>query len=375
MAAAILGCSGGPEGFDPIPTGQGGFLVLETVAAGLAGPVLLTAPPGDERLFIAERPGRIRIVRDGALLPAPYLDIESRVQSSGNEQGLLGFAFHPEYASNGFVYVSYTFGSGDSRVERYTVSADPDRADTLSALTILQVEQPASNHNGGLVTFGPDGMLYVGFGDGGGGGDPFDNGQDPGTWLGAILRIDVDGGDPYAVPADNPFVGQAGARPEVWAYGLRNPWRFAFDRITETLFIADVGQSSFEEVNAAPASAGGLNYGWNIMEAAHCFDGDACDQSGLTLPVLEYDHSEGCSVTGGFVYRGAAIPDLQGHYLYSDFCSGFLRSFRLEGGEAVERRPLSLGGLGSVWSFGEDGSGELYVLTGDGRAGRLVRAP
>jgi glucose/arabinose dehydrogenase len=375
MLAAVLSCSGSPETFEPIPTGQDGSIALETVAAGLTRPLQLTAPPGDDRLFIVEQPGRIRIVKDGALLPTPYLDIRAEVQSSGNEQGLLGFAFHPDYASNGLVYVSYTFGDGDSRVERYTVSTDLDRADPTSALTILEVEQPASNHNGGLVMFAPDGMLYVGLGDGGGGGDQFGNAQELGTWLGAILRIDVDGGDPYAVPADNPFVGQAGARPEIWAYGLRNPWRFAFDRSTETLFIADVGQSSYEEVNAAPASAGGLNYGWNVMEGTHCFGGDSCDQTGLTLPVLEYDHSQGCSVTGGFVYRGAAIPDLQGHYLYSDFCSGFLRSFRLVGGEAVEPRSWPVGDLGSVFSFGEDASGELYVLTGDGRVQRLVRAP
>jgi glucose/arabinose dehydrogenase len=375
VVAGAAGCSGDSAVFEPIPTGQGGLIGLETVATGLERPLLLTAPPGDDRLFIAEQPGQIRIVKDGSLLPAPYLDIRAQVRSSSNEQGLLGFAFHPDYASNGFLYVSYTFGNGDSRVERYTVSPDPDRADPASALTILETDQPAANHNGGLVTFGPDGMLYVGLGDGGGAGDPFGNGQDPNTWLGAILRIDVDGGDPYVVPADNPFVGQTGARPEIWAYGLRNPWRFAFDRESATLFVADVGQSSLEEINAAPASAGGLNYGWNVMEGSQCFGSDPCDRAGLTLPVFEYDHSQGCSVTGGFVYRGGAIADLQGLYLYSDFCSGFLRSFRLEGGEAVEPRSWPVGDLGSVLSFGEDAAGELYVLTGDGRVRRLARAP
>ncbi|MFQ5689737.1 MAG: PQQ-dependent sugar dehydrogenase [Gemmatimonadota bacterium] len=346
------------------------------MAEGLSSPLYLAAPAGDPRLFIVEKPGRIRIVQGGTLLPEPFLDLTDRVGSQGFERGLFSLAFHPSYATNGLFYVDYTDQSGDIRVERYAVSGDPDRADPSSAFTILQVPEPFPNHNGGLVAFGPDGMLYVGLGDGGSAGDPLGNGQNLGSLLGAILRLDVDPAAPFSIPSDNPFVNQPGARGEIWAWGLRNPWRFAFDRQAGMLYIADVGQESFEEVNAVPASAGGLNYGWNRMEGAHCFPvGGGCDPSGLTLPVLEYDHSQGCSVTGGFVYRGSRLPFVNGHYFYSDFCRGWLRSFRLQGGAPVDSRQWNVGNLGSVLSFGEDASGELYVLSGDGRVRRLVRAP
>ena len=371
LAAA---CSEGGSGGPPVGTGDV-ELRLEEVASGLAAPLFLTAPRGDARLFVVEQPGRIRVVEDGQLLPTPFLDLTDRV-SSGGERGLLGLAFHPSYSTNGFLYVDYTDRAGDTRVERYRVSAsDRNRADPASARLVLAVAQPFPNHNGGQVAFGPDGKLYVAMGDGGSGGDPQGNGQNRGSLLGKLLRLDVDAGDPYAVPRDNPFVGVAGARGEVWAYGLRNPWRFAFDREGGTLYVADVGQNEWEEVNAVGATAAGVNYGWVTMEGAHCFrPASGCSQAGLTLPVLEYPHAEGCSVTGGYVYRGSRIPAIQGHYFYSDFCRGWVRSFRFSGGQVADRKEWSLGSVGNVLSFGEDASGELYVLSSNGRVYRIVPA-
>ncbi len=355
---------------DPDP--NGGQPTLREIADGLDFPVHLASPPGDERLFVVEKVGTIRVVREGQVLDEPFLDIRDLV-SDGSEQGLLSVAFHPAFATNGRFFVNYTDRAGDTQVVEYRVSADPDRADPAPVRTILGLDQPFANHNGGLLVFGPDGMLYVGLGDGGSAGDPQGNGQNTGTLLGSLLRIDVDGGAPYAIPPDNPFVGQAGARGEIWAYGLRNPWRYSFDRGTGDLYIADVGQNDLEEVNAEPGDGGGLNYGWNVMEGTECFRSDDCDPSGLTLPVLEYDHGDGCSITGGFVYRGAAIPDLAGLYLFSDFCSGFVRSFRMAGGEAVEeRRWPELEPNGSVTSFGEDADGELYILTREGSVFQIV---
>ncbi|HEX2188453.1 MAG TPA: PQQ-dependent sugar dehydrogenase [Longimicrobiaceae bacterium] len=366
----LAGCSDGGGSGPPDPTETG--VRLEEVASGLSSPLFLTAPPADPRLFIVEQPGRIRVVENGALLPAPFLDIADRV-SSGGERGLLGLAFHPSYAANGYFYVDYTDPGGDTRVERYRVSADRNRADPASAKTILHVPQPFANHNGGMVAFGPDGKLYVAMGDGGSGGDPQGHGQDPGTLLGAVLRIDVDAGDPYAIPADNPFVGRAGARGEVWATGVRNPWRFAWDREAGLLYLADVGQSAVEEVNVVPAGAAGLNFGWNVMEGSRCFrPAEGCSRTGLVLPVLEYPHSEGCSVTGGYVYRGQRIPALRGHYFYADYCRGWVRSFRHQGGQAADRREWGFGDVGSVLSFGEDAAGELYLLSAAGRVYRLA---
>lgn len=368
-ALAVLGCA---EAASPQNRGEpSAELRLQQVAAGLASPVFLTAPTEDERLFVIEQAGRVRIIEGGSLLEAPFLDIVSRVRSGG-ERGLLGLAFHPRYASNGFFYLNYTDRNGDTRVERHTVSNDRNRADPASALLILAVAQPFGNHNGGMIAFGPDGMLYIGMGDGGSGGDPQGNGQNRGTLLGALLRIDVDGDTPYAIPADNPFVGQAGVRPEIWAYGLRNPWRFAFDRGADLLYIADVGQNAFEEVNAVDSRTPGLNYGWKIMEGAHCFGSSNCSQSGLVLPVVEYGHGDGCSVTGGFAYRGSALPALHGHYFYADYCSGWVRSFRLEGDRVADETQWSFGNIGSIPSFGEDSAGELYVLTGQGTVYRIV---
>jgi len=380
-ALVLCACS---DGSSDGPTGPGNGeppsvgLAVEVVAQGLEEPVFLTAPEGDPRLFVVELPGRIRVIEDGTLLPTPFLDITDEVRSAGGEQGLFSVAFHPDYDTNGFFYVNYTAEDtgGGTRVERYTVSADPGAADALSAKTILSVAQPFTNHNGGLVTFGPDGMLWVGMGDGGSGGDPQGNGQDPTTLLGALLRLDVDGGDPYAAPPGNPYVGDPGGADEVWAIGLRNPWRFAFDPAEELLYVADVGQSDLEEVSVVSASQPGLNFGWNVMEGDRCFEpAEGCDTDGLVLPAVTYPNAEeGCSITGGYVYRGSAIPDLRGHYFYSDFCAGFLRSFRFTGSGPTEEEEWDVGDLGNVLSFGRDSEGELYVLSGNGVVGRIVEA-
>lgn len=360
MCAALLtGCGDGTGPVEPLPA----TLAVEVVASGLANPLYLTAPASDARLFVVEQPGRIRIIENSALRSTPFLDITDRVLDGG-ERGLLSVAFHPNYASNRFFYVNYTDNQGDTRVERYTVSSDPNVADRNSALLVLFVDQPFANHNGGLVMFGPDGMLYIGMGDGGSGGDPQGHGQNRATLPGDLLRIDVDGGNPYAVPPDNPFVNQDPARGEIWAYGLRNPWRFAFDREGGTLYIADVGQSRWEEVNAVSATAKGVNYGWNILEASECYGAATCNRNGLTLPVLEYaSDATTCSITGGFVYRGQRISGLQGHYFYSDYCAGWLRSFRLVDGRAEEQREWNVGNLGQVMSFGEDAARELYTYS------------
>lgn len=353
------------------PPGMSG-VSLERIVDGLDFPVHLTAPPGDDRLFVVEKSGRIRIVRGGALVQEPFLDVSDRV-SNGSEQGLLSLAFHPAYAANGRFFVNFTDRGGDTRVEEFRVSDDPGQATPDPVATVLTVDQPFSNHNGGLIAFGPDGMLYVGTGDGGSAGDPRGNGQDPTTLLGALLRLDVDRPAPH-VPPDNPFVGREG-RDEIWATGLRNPWRFAFDRETGDLFVADVGQNRFEEVNAVASPGRGANYGWNVTEGVECFEpAQGCDREGLTQPVLVYGHDEGCSVTGGAVYRGQAVPSLRGHYLYADFCAGFVRSFRFAGGMAVDERewPGLAPPEGSVTSFGEDADGEVYVLVADGAVYRIV---
>ena len=266
--------------------------------------------------------------------------------------------------------MSFTDLAGNTRVERFAVSPDSSAADVSSAKLILGVGQPFSNHNGGLVAFGPDGMLYIGLGDGGSGGDPLAHGQNTGTLLGSLLRIDVDGGDPYAVPVDNPFIGQA-ARDEIWGYGLRNPWRFSFDAVGGALYVADVGQNQWEEVNVVDRDQAGLNYGWNTMEGAHCFGSSTCSEQGLVLPAIEYSHSDGCSVTGGFVYRGSALPQLTGHYFYSDYCDGWLRSFRFSNGSIQDETEWDVGAVGQVLSFGQDRDGELYVLAAAGRVYRI----
>ncbi len=371
LAAVLAACSS-TNGAPPDGTNGVG---LALVAEGLAFPLYLTAPPDDSRLFILEKGGRIRIVRHDSLLPEPFLDIAAQV-SNGSEQGLLGLAFHPDYASNGRLFIDYTDTNGDTRIVEYHVGADPEHADPASARILLTIAQPYSNHNGGQVAFGPDGYLYVGMGDGGSGGDPQGHGQDPDDLLGSILRIDVNGAAPYAVPPDNPWADSAGARGEIWDIGLRNPWRFSFDRSTGDLYIADVGQSAQEEVDVSTSASGGgrgVNYGWNRMEGRSCFASDPCDQTGLVLPVVQYSHADGCSISGGYVYRGSAIPALQGHYFYSDFCQGWVRSFRLENGVAADQRAWAeLAPGGNVPSFGEDAAGELYVISAGGSVYRIV---
>jgi glucose/arabinose dehydrogenase len=373
----LLACSGSESPAILPPDDTNLRLALQSVVTGLQRPVYLTAPANDNRLFVVEQPGRIRIVRNGQLLAQPFLDIVSRVSSSG-EQGLLSVAFHPSYATNRFFYVNFTDLNGDTRIERFTASAsNPDVADAASARLILFQDQPFTNHNGGHLLFGPDGFLYIPLGDGGSGGDPQNNAQTLTTLLGKLLRIDVDGGDPYAVPASNPFVGRANARAEIWALGLRNPWRMAFDRQSNLLFTADVGQSGEEEINAVSRTAAGLNYGWRIMEGNACFNPPtSCDRTGLTLPVHTYPRSGGnCAVTGGFVYRGTAIPEIAGHYFFSDYCGGGVRSFRMISGAAQGLRNWGITSTGSVSSFGEDSRGELYVISHNGTVSRIVRAP
>ena len=375
LALLLLAACSGSEPGDPGETPGQPALRLVEVASGLQSPVHLTAPAADARLFIVEQPGRIRIVENGQLLATPFLDIAAKV-SSGGERGLLSVAFHPKYAQNGFLYVNYTDQAGDTRIERYRVSANRNVADAASASLVLQVRQPYSNHNGGLVVFGPDGMLYVGMGDGGGGGDPEEAGQDPLKLLGKLLRIDVDAAQPYGMPAGNPYAGQSGGRGEIWAMGMRNPWRFSFDHTAKLLYVADVGQNRLEEVNVVPAGQAGVNYGWDVMEASDCFEpGSGCAREGLTLPVLEYTHDDGCSITGGFVYRGQAIPGLQGHYLYADYCEGWVRSFRYAGGQAVDKRSYPLPDVGNISSFGEDAQRELYLISHRGTVHRIAPAP
>lgn len=351
-------------------------LTLSRVAANFDTPTYLTSPPGDTRLFVVERPGRIRIVENGLALAIPFLDISGRV-FAGGEGGLLSMAFDPRFATNGYFYIYYTDPQQNIVIERFRAGANPDLADPTSGLVILRIPHPNFiNHFGGQVAFGPDGYLYLATGDGGGAGDPNRNAQDLNSLLGKLLRIDVGNASvtqPYAIPAGNPYVGQAGRRPEIWAAGLRNPWRFSFDG--SQLYLSDVGQDRREEVNIVGADAGGLNYGWNTMEGTLCFASATCERSGLILPVFEYDHgigdANGCSITGGFVYRGSAIPGLQGRYFYSDFCRGFLKSFLPSGGVITEQRDWNVGDIGNVVSFGEDGQGELYLMTSDGIVYRM----
>ena len=363
LAAGLAACS------EPTPPALPASIVVMPYVAGLNAPVFLTSPPGDSRRFIVEQGGTIRVVANGVLLETPYLDVSTKI-SSGGERGLLGLAFHPEFAANGLFYVNYTDLNGDTRIERYHSEPGADVADANSASLVLAFDQPFSNHNGGMLLFGPDGMLWIGTGDGGSGGDPQGHGQRLNTLLGKMLRIDVNT-PPYAIPPDNPFANSTTARPEIWGIGLRNPWRYTIDRETGLLYVADVGQNAWEEVHVVQRTTPNVNYGWNVMEGQNCFAASTCNQTGLDLPVIEYSHDEGCSITGGFVYRGDLIPGLRGHYLYSDFCSGFLRSFRLDNGVAVDRREWNVGDLGNVLSFGEDADRELYVLSNDGTIYRL----
>jgi glucose/arabinose dehydrogenase len=317
--------------------------------------------------------GPIRIIKDGALLPTPFLELTAKVSSSAGEQGLLGLAFAPDYATSGRFFVHYNDHFNVNRVSAFRVSANPDQGDPSSEAQVLAFPQPGVAHNGGQLSFGPDGMLYVGLGDG----DDADQGRgqslaDP---FANIMRIDVST-QPYTVPADNPFVSTADARPEIWSYGFRNPWRFSFDRATGDLYIGDVGESKWEEVNYASASSGagkGVNFGWDEMEGLHCFKLRDCNQTGFTLPVLEYSHDEGCAVVSGYVYRGPAMPSLQGTYFYADYCAGWVRSFRIQGGVATEQKDWpELKPGGQITSFGEDSAGELYIVTQQGGVYKII---
>ncbi len=347
-------------------------LVLVPVADGLDRPLLAVSPPGDPRLFIVEQPGRIRVMVDGSLVPTPFLEITDRVGCCG-ERGLLGLAFDPDFRATERFFVSYTDRSGTSRLEGFRGVDRGNVANPTTGQLYLQVEQPFGNHNGGHIAFGQDQKLYVALGDGGSGGDPLGNGQNAGTLLGAILRIDVTGsiGPPYAIPPDNPFVDSVGVRPEVWHFGLRNPWRFSFDPDGEMMYIGDVGQNRWEEINVVGATAGGLNFGWSTMEGHECFAG-ACEADGLRLPTAVYSHDDGCSVTGGFVYRGQSIPALVGRYFYADYCAGWIRTFRLAAnGTATDPQELAVESPGRITSFGQDSQGEIYVVVESGTVFRI----
>lgn len=347
-------------------------LALRPVAGGLRNPLYVThAGDGSGRLFVVERPGVIRVIADGRLAETPFLDIRDRVGSSGSEQGLLGLAFAPDYSRGGHFFVNYTDRRGDTVISRFSVTQNPDVADPRSEFPVLKLQQPAANHNGGMLLFGPDGYLWIGTGDGGAANDRFGNGQNPDTLLGKMLRLDVTSNPdvPYQIPPDNPWItadwNGADVRDEVWAVGLRNPWRYSFDRATGDLWIADVGQNLYEEINVVPAGApGGLNFGWPIMEGLHCFPQTAnCEHPGLVVPVAEYAHGAGdCSVTGGYVYRGAQFPAMTGVYLYGDYCSGKIWGLvPAEDGWGWRSVLLLESGL-NISSFGEDEAGEVYVV-------------
>ena len=344
-------------------------------ALSLSRMVGMTYPPdGSDQLYVVLQPGRIvSFPNDPDVDTAElFLDIRDRVNDRGEEEGLLGLAFDPQYMTNGHLYVYYS--ASDPRrsvVSRFTAGAGGRRADPGSERVLLEVAQPFSNHNGGQIAFGPDGYLYIALGDGGSRGDPQGNGQDLGTLLGSILRIDVstvDSTGAYAIPPDNPFVGRAGARPEIWAYGLRNPWRFSFDRATGDLWTADVGQNRFEEVDIIRP---GLNYGWNVMEGEECFVRSDCDRTRLEMPVAQYGREGGCSVTGGYVYRGSRLPSLYEAYVYGDYCSGRIWALRHDGDEVIEHLQIADSSL-RIPSFGEDADGDLYVLSFDGTIYRFA---
>ncbi|HKV76242.1 MAG TPA: PQQ-dependent sugar dehydrogenase [Gemmatimonadales bacterium] len=386
--AALCSLSAAAACDDSSPGGGGGgpdttsnALTLQPIASGLTNPTFLSSPPGDTgRLFVLEQNGYVRIIKHGVLLDTPFLDIHTLV-SGGSEQGLLGFAFYPDYATSGRFIVSYTSpdgpeAGGTSILARYTVSANADVANATADRILLTVDQPYDNHNGGGIIFGPDGYLYFGLGDGGSGGDPQGHGQDRTDLLGSLLRLDVSGTGGYTIPATNPYAVSATFKHELWNYGLRNPWRYSFDRQTGDLYIGDVGQGEVEEIDVAAASStGGQNYGWNEVEGDQCYT-DGCNMALYTPPVLTYHHTDGCAVIGGYVYRGGDISNLPGTYFYSDACSGFVRSFRWSAGQATERTEWS--GLGvddGVQSFGEDARGELYLLTAGGRVLKIVKRP
>jgi glucose/arabinose dehydrogenase len=373
-ARGSTGPTTGPSGAATAPS-----IKLEPIVDGLDRPVDVAWRPNDAgSLFVVEQTGRIRIVRDGKLLERPFLDITDLVKAGG-EQGLLGLAFPPT-AVGGRFFVYYTALDGQQTVASYDTSGDDaDRADRATARIWLTMPDQFANHNGGSLVFGPDGFLYVGTGDGGGGGDPLDSGRHLDTLLAKVLRVDVSGepagsGIAYRIPPDNPFVGTSGARPEIWLTGLRNPWRIHFDRANGDLWIADVGQGSWEEIDVVRAGQKGLDYGWNTMEGAHCFgDATECDRSGLTLPVAEYDHDFGCAVSGGAVYRGSAFPALAGWYFLSDYCSGTFWAVNAETASSDDTITPAQAATSdySISAIAGDASGELFAT--DLSKGTLLR--
>ncbi|MAU13404.1 MAG: glucose dehydrogenase [Anaerolineaceae bacterium] len=345
----------------------------------LVRPLFIThAGDGSDRLFLVQQGGIIYVMQNGEYAASEFLNLTDLVSADANtqqysERGLLGLAFHPDYAENGYFFVNYTDHQGTTHIVRYSVSADdPNVADPNSAVDLFQQQQPFPNHNGGHMAFGTDGYLYVSLGDGGSANDPLAAGQNPNNLLGTILRLDVNGEDGYAIPEDNPFVGTDDGADEVWAYGLRNVWRFSFDRATGDLYLGDVGQNQWEEINFQPAdSLGGENYGWNIYEGTHQFAGGTVEDA--VMPIAEYNHSLGCSVTGGYIYRGEAVPALEGVYLYSDYCSGRIWMAYRDANLDWQDSLLLESGL-QVSSFGEDEQGELFVVAYSGDLYKLVAA-
>jgi glucose/arabinose dehydrogenase len=374
LASHFSGC-GGKSSPPPPTAGPPPTLVLTPVVSGLTNPVDLQFPnDGSNRMFVVEQAGSIRILANGSLLPTPFLDITARI-SSGGEMGLLGLAFHPQFTQNHLFYVHYdrtVAGQIQSVIAEYQVSAgDMNVADNHSERILLTVDQPFSNHKGGQIVFGPDGFLYLGFGDGGSGGDPMGNGQNLQTMLGKMLRIDVNhqsGGKQYAIPPSNPYA-HGGGLPEIFAYGLRNPWRFSFERAGTRLFVGDVGQDAYEEVDILES---GKNYGWNVMEGLHCYHpSTGCNMTGLSMPILEYPHSDGEAVMGGFLYKGTAISGLSGAYIFGDYISGTIWKL-VESPPGTWTRTTLLSTGRNISSFGQDTSGELYVLDYSGSVLKLA---
>ncbi len=369
-----------------IPADSSIHLKLELITDGLSAPVgMAVAGDGSNRLFVIEQKGIVRIIKDGRLMPQPFLDISTLVDhgsESYSEMGLLGIAFHPKYKQNGKFYLYYSAPANSASMDHISIvgefrvsASDPNRADTAQRI-VMRIPQPESNHNGGQLAFGPDGFLYIGLGDGGGGGDkhgPIGNGQNRDTWLGKILRIDINTAPEYAIPGDNPF-SRSGGKPEIWAWGLRNPWRFSFDRENGQLFCGDVGQNEFEEIDIIEK---GKNYGWRIMEAGHCYENDNCDTGDMVLPISEYSHAEGNSVTGGYVYRGKKYPQMQGRYVFGDWSGKIFILSREELSWVRSRLEPSDKKEYNVNSFGEDEAGELYLLgqlnTGPSKPGVVMK--
>jgi glucose/arabinose dehydrogenase len=362
-------------------------LTTELFAQGFSSPVYITQAPGDAtRFFVVEQAGRIRVVQNGATLATSFLDLRSTVGGPvnfGGERGLLGLAFHPDYQNNGRFFVNYTGPGGHTFVVEYGVSANPDVAIGTAVQTIIQVNQDFSNHNGGCIQFGPDGKLFIGMGDGGSGNDPNGRAQSQTSNLGKMLRLDVDIPSPF-IPQDNPFVGAGGYNDEIWFIGLRNPWRWSFDRLTGDMYIGDVGQGSREEVDFAPAGVGGLNFGWRCMEGTACtgLSGCTCNSAALTLPFHEYTHGQGCSITGGYNYRGSAIPSLDGTYFFADYCSNIIWSIRYDAAtgtasqltnRTAELDPPGANSITTIVSFGEDLAGEMYIVEAGGQIWKIVQ--